>query len=190
MKKFILSSFILISFGFYTIWENNTNPIINPINQIASSDKKNSYDLAINSINSSRNALKKISAMDINNTPPTIKTTNRTTSTSDSMGMMGMGTKMMGMYRNGEYTGRVADAYYGYVQVKAIITNGKLSDIVILDYPKDAGTSRYINSYALPILKSEAISAQSTNINAVSGASESSPAFMKSLASALIKAKT
>lgn len=94
-----------------------------------------------------------------------------------------------GQYKDGSYTGSVEDAYYGLVQVKAIITGGRLSDVQILQHPSDNGTSININSQAMPILRDEAIQAQSANVDIVSGASDSSPAFSRSLASALSQAK-
>lgn len=94
-----------------------------------------------------------------------------------------------GMYANGEYIGNNADAYYGNVQVKAVIQNGKLIDVQFLDYPHDRNTSIYINSQAMPYLKSEAIQAQSANMNIISGATATSEAFRESLASALNQAK-
>lgn len=97
--------------------------------------------------------------------------------------------KPTGAYKDGTYTGTSVNAYYGSVQVAAVIANGALSDVQILDYPQNARTSKKINAKALPILVSEAIQAQSSSVNAVSGASATSPAFKKSLASALALAK-
>ncbi len=94
-----------------------------------------------------------------------------------------------GQFKDGTYTGSVADAYFGNVQVQAIVKNGQLADVIFLDYPQDRGTSRYINGTATPILRSEAISAQSANVDAVSGATQTSQAFNVSLASALAQAK-
>ena len=99
------------------------------------------------------------------------------------------GTINNGIFKNGEFTGDSADAYYGYVQVKVVISNGRLSDVIFLDYPQDRGNSIRINNEAMPILKSEAIKAQSSNVNIVSGATDSSGAFKQSLASALAQAK-
>jgi uncharacterized protein with FMN-binding domain len=96
--------------------------------------------------------------------------------------------KPKGKFNDGTYTGPSIDAYYGNIQVAAVISGGKLTDVQILDYPQDRRTSQNINSQALPILVSEAISAQSANIDAVSGASESSPAFISSLSAALAQA--
>lgn len=93
-----------------------------------------------------------------------------------------------GRYRDGTYTGDTVDAFYGYIQVQAVVQNGKLTDVKILQYPNDRGTSIQINSIALPMLQQEAIQAQSANIDAVSGASDSSAAFIQSLGSALKQA--
>jgi uncharacterized protein with FMN-binding domain len=90
-----------------------------------------------------------------------------------------------GQYRNGTYTGSVADAFYGNVQVKATITGGKLTDVTFLQYPSDREHSLELSNYAMPILTSEAIQAQSANVDAVSGATQTSEAFKQSLAAAL-----
>ncbi|HQT83108.1 MAG TPA: FMN-binding protein, partial [Candidatus Paceibacterota bacterium] len=82
-----------------------------------------------------------------------------------------------------------ADAYYGTVQVKAVITNGKLADVQFVQYPNTHSTSVYINQQAMPMLTQEAIQAQSANVSGVSGATDTSIAFVQSLASALARAK-
>lgn len=93
-----------------------------------------------------------------------------------------------GKYKNGVYTGASVDAYYGFVQVKATISNGKLADVTFLSYPSDRSTSRYINSQAMPILTQQAIAAQSAQVNGVSGATATSDAFVQSLSGALTQA--
>lgn len=93
-------------------------------------------------------------------------------------------------YKDGEFTGQVEDAYYGNVQVKAIIQNGKITDVQFLDYPQDRRTSIEVNSQATPILKQEAIQAQSANVDTVSGATATSEAFIKSLQTALAQAQS
>jgi len=92
-------------------------------------------------------------------------------------------------YKNGSYTGSQADALYGTVQVKAVIQNGRLTDVQFLSQPTDRRRSQSINSQATPILKQEAIQAQSANVQAVSGATLTSEAFVQSLQSALSQAK-
>jgi uncharacterized protein with FMN-binding domain len=111
------------------------------------------------------------------NTTPTVIPTSIPTPTS------------VGLYKNGTYTGSVQDAFYGYVQVQAVISSGKISDVLFLQYPNDNRTSQFINNQALPMLKQEAISAQSATVNMISGASATSPAFQASLADALAQAK-
>ncbi len=93
------------------------------------------------------------------------------------------------LYKDGQYDGNVADAYYGLVQVRAIIQGGKLTDVVFLSYPNDRSESIKINTYATPILKAEAIKAQSAKVNTVTGATNTSRAFINSLTSALSQAQ-
>lgn len=92
-------------------------------------------------------------------------------------------------YKDGSYTGDSANAYYGYIQVKVTIAGSKITDVAFLQYPNDRNTSRAINSQAMPYLKQEAIQAQSSNVDGVSGATDTSQAFVESLASALQKAQ-
>jgi uncharacterized protein with FMN-binding domain len=56
-------------------------------------------------------------------------------------------------------------------------------------YPDHTDRSVFINQNALPIMKAEALRAQSTNINLVSGATDTSYGFAQSLQSAILKAK-
>ena len=93
-------------------------------------------------------------------------------------------------YKDGTYAGDPADAFYGNIQVQATINNGQITNIQFLQYPNDRGTSIAINQQADPMLAQEAIQAQSANVNIVSGATDSSQAFIQSLQSALNKAKS
>ena len=89
------------------------------------------------------------------------------------------------LYKNGTFTGATANAFYGQVQVQVVISQGKISSVTFLNYPKDRRTSARINSFAVPQLQFEAIRAQSARVNIVSGATLTSEAFMASLQSAL-----
>ncbi len=91
-------------------------------------------------------------------------------------------------YANGTYTGPVTNAYYGTMQIQAIVRGGKLSAIRVLRYPDTHGASISINSQALPMLRDEVIAAQSANVDVISGATLSSDAFIRSLSGALSKA--
>ena len=89
------------------------------------------------------------------------------------------------VYKDGTFTGSVEDAYYGNIQAQAVIQNGRIVDVVFLQYPNDNRTSLSINSQAMPYLKEETLQAQSANIDIISGASDSSFAFRKSISTAL-----
>jgi uncharacterized protein with FMN-binding domain len=169
MKKFVLSMFVIVSFGFYVVWQNLGN----------SSDNSASPTALIPS-KSTQKSVKLVATarvVPVKNNPVPTSTSSPTPKP-----------KPTGQYTDGQYLGNSADAYYGNIQVEAIIQNGKLAEVVFVDYPQDRGTSIRINNRAMPILKEEAISAQSANVNTVSGASDSSAAFRESLASALAQA--
>ena len=96
---------------------------------------------------------------------------------------------MMSQYKDGTYQGSIADAYYGSVQVQATISGGRITNVTFLSYPSTHSTSVYINSQAMPILTQEAITAQSAHVNIVSGATDTSQAFIQSLSAALASAR-
>lgn len=93
-----------------------------------------------------------------------------------------------GAFVDGTYTGSQADAHWGSVQVVVTITNGTVSDLQFADYPNHRSRSRTINSHAMPILTQEAIQSQQANVDIVSGATDTSEAFIQSLSSALSQA--
>ena len=95
----------------------------------------------------------------------------------------------VGLYKDGSYTGSPADAYYGSIQVQAVVAGGRLIDVKFLQYPNHTRTSQRINDQVMPWLTQEAVQAQSAHINVISGASATSYAFAQSLNSALAKAK-
>lgn len=114
---------------------------------------------------------------------------------SSNTGMIGNGQmnknmrQRMGTYKDGSYTGSRVDAFYGFIQVRATVQDGRLSNIEFLEYPNDNPTSIMINQQAMPILTTEAISKQNAQVDIVSGASDSAIAFQKSLADALNQAR-
>jgi len=118
--------------------------------------------------------------------PLSVSTTPVPTVTSPATGISPTATS--GQYKDGTYTGSVADAYYGNVQVQAVIQNGVIADVQFLQYPSDNGTSAGISQRSMPLLKSEAISAQSAAVDIISGATQTSQAFQQSLTAALSQA--
>ncbi|MER5688091.1 FMN-binding protein [Streptomyces sp. NPDC002205] len=85
-------------------------------------------------------------------------------------------------------TGESKQTRFGPVQVKITVEGGKITNVTVLRYPSDNRKDQQINSYALPTLNQEAISAQSAEIDAVSGATFTSGGYIGSLQSAIDKA--
>jgi uncharacterized protein with FMN-binding domain len=74
---------------------------------------------------------------------------------------------------------------YGDVQVSVTVSGGQIVDVQALALPSDRQKSAEISQYAGPILRDEALQAQSANINIVSGASYTSQSYAQSLQGAL-----
>jgi uncharacterized protein with FMN-binding domain len=94
-----------------------------------------------------------------------------------------------GAYKNGTFTGPEVDAFYGLVQVKVVVQNGKISDVQVPEYPTDRRTSQMINQQAVPWLQQEAMQAQNANVDIITGATLTSQAFAQSLQTALDQAQ-
>jgi uncharacterized protein with FMN-binding domain len=85
------------------------------------------------------------------------------------------------------YVGAAEENRYGTVQATLVVTGSKITNVIITA-PQDNPRSAYINSYAVPILVSETLQAQSANIDAVSGATYTSESYIGSLQAALAEA--
>jgi uncharacterized protein with FMN-binding domain len=85
-------------------------------------------------------------------------------------------------------TGSAASTRYGPVQVQITVADGQVTDVQVLEYPDNDGKDRQINARALPILVSETLKAQSSDIDMVSGATYTSDGYVESLQSALDQA--
>jgi len=81
--------------------------------------------------------------------------------------------------------GNVADTVYGPVQVQVVVRNAKIVGVNVLEQPSSTTRDLQIGQFAFPQLISETLSAQSANVDAVSGASYTSAGYVKSLQSAL-----
>jgi len=183
MKKLILSFTVLIVFAFYALFSNTrvnsqiatATPVTTDIPSPAPSSTATSAPSGTLSQDDE--------SIGDNTTITPVKPTATVTASATPTPVSNSGA-----FKNGSYTGSVEDVYYGNVQVKATVTGGKLSNVVFLQYPNDRNTSIRIANMAMPILKSEAIKAQSASVNIVSGATQTSGGFQKSLASALVQA--
>lgn len=100
----------------------------------------------------------------------------------------GGGTGSMGSGKDGTYAGQTAQTQYGPVQVQITVAGGKLTDVTALQLTNDGGRSVMISQQAAPILRQEALQAQSAQIQAVSGATFTSEGYITSLQSALDQA--
>ena len=85
-------------------------------------------------------------------------------------------------------TGTATDTMYGPVQVQITVKNGKVTAAQAVQYPQGSPRDQQINSYAIPVLNQEAVSASIASIDAVSGATYTSGGYTTSLQSALDKA--
>lgn len=86
-------------------------------------------------------------------------------------------------------TGPTVQYGYGQLAVRVTMSNGRITDVSVPSLQVAESTSQYIAQQAIPMLKRQAISAQSANIQGVSGATYTSQAYAQSLQAALGKTK-
>jgi uncharacterized protein with FMN-binding domain len=86
---------------------------------------------------------------------------------------------------SGTFLGSSVQTRYGPVQIKITYAGGRVTGVVAVQLPSGRSRDAEINNYAVPILESETLSAQSANINSVSGATYTSDGYVQSLQSAL-----
>lgn len=182
IKKYVVSSGLVVLFVFYVVFQRISD---------TGTKKSNENQIVIPGISVGaqlKNIITRLSEDDDDDedrivTPAPSKTAVATATPLQAV------TKNTGLYKDGSYIGTSMDVYYGNVQVQAIVQNGKLVDVIILDQPKDRQYSAELAAYAMPILRTEAIQSQSANVNIVSGATATSGGFKESLATALALAK-
>lgn len=90
--------------------------------------------------------------------------------------------------KNGTYTGKSTRTEWGDVQILMTVSGGKITVINVIKHPTE-GRSAQINENAIPIYKREALAVQSSQINQVSGATETFKGFTRSLQNAIIQAE-
>jgi uncharacterized protein with FMN-binding domain len=166
MKKYIIPALVVVAFGTYLLFNRQQSTYVASTTGTSSSSTDGS---AANTLSSGSTTTPAGSNPPVTTpiTPPAKK----------------------GIYKDGTYQGSVADAYYGNLQVEAVIQGGKLVDCIPLQYPNDNGHTQEVSAMALPILKQEAIQSQNANVNIVSSATQTSQAFQQSLGVALAIAK-
>ena len=83
------------------------------------------------------------------------------------------------------FTGAVDNTQYGPMQVAITVSGKTITKITVVQQTDNGSESQSIDAMALPTLTSEALKAQSANIDAVSGASYTSAGYKQSLQSAI-----
>jgi uncharacterized protein with FMN-binding domain len=84
-------------------------------------------------------------------------------------------------------TGDAIDTQYGPAQVRVTVRDGKIVKIEAIQLQGNDPRSVQISSSAEPILQQEALTSQSADVDAVSGATFTSASYTQSLQSALDK---
>jgi uncharacterized protein with FMN-binding domain len=90
--------------------------------------------------------------------------------------------------KSGSFVGATANTQFGPVQVKIVVSNGKITNVVALQLTNVGGRSQQISNYAAPILRREVLAAQSAKVQSVGGATYTSEGYLSSLQSAIDKA--
>jgi len=81
--------------------------------------------------------------------------------------------------------GALVQTPYGEVQVRVVLSGQKLTDVQAVRLTDANGRSREISAGAAPILRDEALAAQSARVDTVSGATYTSEGYRQSLQAAL-----
>ncbi|MDQ0799337.1 FMN-binding protein [Arthrobacter sp. SLBN-112] len=90
-----------------------------------------------------------------------------------------------GSTASGIYKGTAVQTRFGPVQVQITVANGKITDVTALQLTNTDGKSIQISNRAAPLLRSEALAAQSASIKTISGATVTSSAYVTSLQAAI-----
>jgi uncharacterized protein with FMN-binding domain len=78
---------------------------------------------------------------------------------------------------------------FSYIQVRATVTDGRLTGVETVAIAGDGPHTQALNSHAEPILREEALRAGSADVDAVSGATSTSTIWIASLRGAIRKAR-
>ena len=90
--------------------------------------------------------------------------------------------------RSGTFTGSSITTRYGNVRVQISVSSGKITDVIAVHLTDDGRRSVEISAQAAPILRSEVLKSQSSNVATVAGATYTCDAYLTSLQSAIDQA--
>lgn len=121
--------------------------------------------------------------------PTTTPAPTATPSPADTSVGTGSGTAAASGLKDGTYLGTAASTRYGQVQVSIAVSGGAITDVTVPVYPSTGTREQRISSDAIPQLVSETLTAQSANIDMVSGATYTIEGYLASLQSAIDQAR-
>ena len=114
-------------------------------------------------------------------------TSGTTSGTGTSTGSTGSGSSGTAA-KDGTFTGQTEQTPFGNMQVAAVISGGKITDVKVLQHTDQGGRSVQISNQADPMLRSEVLQAQSAKVSTIGGATYTSEGYLQSLQSALDQA--
>lgn len=117
--------------------------------------------------------------------PPQPSSGSKASGSSGSTAAGSKGAKAPAAPQSGTVDGAVVGTQYGSVQVRVNFTGKKITNVHALQLTDSSGTSVAISAGAAPVLRHEALAAQSAQIDVVSGATYTSEAYQQSLQSAI-----
>lgn len=86
---------------------------------------------------------------------------------------------------DGTYDGSVVNTRFGTVQVQAVISGGKITDVIAVKLTDADRKSIAISQQVAPMVRSEVLTAQSAHVANISGGTYTTQAYLQSLQSAL-----
>jgi uncharacterized protein with FMN-binding domain len=195
IKKLFISGFVIFTFVAYVVHQRFTNPdsALIPTPTMASLIDSQSNHSTGSLAAPTDLPTATVQPTDASNQPatpfPTFIVVPTSTAVPPTAVILPTATSNQGLYKDGTYQGPQVDVFYGIVEVRVNVQNGKIADVAFLQYPNDRRTSVRINNIAMPYLQQEALQAQSARINIISGATLTSEGFMMSLDAALKSAQ-
>ena len=86
---------------------------------------------------------------------------------------------------DGTYDGSVVNTRFGTVQVQAVISGDKITDVIAVKLTDADRKSIQISQQVAPMVRSEVLTAQSAKVANISGGTYTTQAYLQSLQSAL-----
>ena len=86
---------------------------------------------------------------------------------------------------DGTYDGSVVNTRFGTVQVQAVISGGKITDVIAKKLTDADRKSVAISQQVAPMVRTEVLTAQSAKVANISGGTYTTQAYLQSLQSAL-----